>query len=461
MSHPGAAPTVVFLGGYASDMTGTKASYLEGWCRARGQAFLRFDYQGHGRSSGRLADGTIGLWRDDALAVLREGAPGPLLLVGSSMGAWIMLLAALAMPERIQALVGVAAAPDFTEDLLWARLGEEQRARLRGDGVIRLPSGYGEPLPFTWRLVEEGRRHLLLRAPIPLSCPVRLLHGTADAGRSVGDLPAPRGHARQPRRRADPRQGRRAPPLGAPRAGAPRGDRGEPRLTRPLQNRVTPFGDLIRTPARGTLMGNRGRLHDARRQIVRRVASGYRAWVTCRLSFRGRHRTVMTPGRYTELFFLDEATALAAGHRPCGECRRADFLRFREAWLVGNPDRGLDADAPAGAIDRELHRDRLGADGRSLAYPATLASLPDGVFVLGRAAVTPSSSGAGAWSRGPRRGTARPGRGVGASAHGADAPLDGGGHRRGLRARRAREPRGSSVRRKGEGRRAVSDRAPR
>ena len=180
VSHPGAAPTVVFLGGYASDMTGTKASYLEGWCRARGQAFLRFDYQGHGRSSGRLADGTIGLWRDDALAVLRECAPGPLLLVGSSMGAWIMLLAALAMPERIQALVGVASAPDFTEDLLWARLGEEQRARLRRDGVIRLPSGYGEPLPFTWRLVEEGRRHLLLRAPIPLSCPVRLLHGTAD-----------------------------------------------------------------------------------------------------------------------------------------------------------------------------------------------------------------------------------------------------------------------------------------
>jgi hypothetical protein len=146
---------------------------------------------------------------------------------------------------------------------------------------------------------------------------------------------------------------------------------------------VTPFGDLIRTPARGTLMGNRGRLHDARRQIVRRVASGYRAWVTCRLSFRGRHRTVMTPGRYTELFFLDEATALAAGHRPCGECRRADFLRFREAWLVGNPDRGLDADAPAGAIDRELHRDRLGADGRPPTYRATFASLPDGVFVLG------------------------------------------------------------------------------
>jgi pimeloyl-ACP methyl ester carboxylesterase len=179
-AHPGAGPTVVFLGGYASDMTGTKAGHLEGWCRDRGRAFLRFDYQGHGLSSGRLVDGTIGAWRDDALAVLRECTAGPLLLVGSSMGAWIMLLAALAMPERIHALVGVAAAPDFTEDLLWARLGADERAQLRREGVIRLPSSYGEPLPFTWRLVEDGRRHLVLRAPIPLSCPVRLLHGMAD-----------------------------------------------------------------------------------------------------------------------------------------------------------------------------------------------------------------------------------------------------------------------------------------
>jgi hypothetical protein len=149
---------------------------------------------------------------------------------------------------------------------------------------------------------------------------------------------------------------------------------------------VTPFGDLIRTRARGTLMGNRGHLHDAHQRIVRRVASGYRAWVTCRLSFRGRHRTVMAPGRYTELFFLDEATALAAGHRPCGECRRSDFQRFRTAWLAGNPDRGLDGDTPVDAIDRELHRDRLGADGRSLTYPATLDSLPDGVLVAGASA---------------------------------------------------------------------------
>jgi pimeloyl-ACP methyl ester carboxylesterase len=177
---PGAAPTVVFLGGYASDMTGTKARYLEDRCRQRGQAFLRFDYQGHGLSSGRLVDGTIGGWRDDALRVVTECVAGRMVLVGSSMGAWIMLLAARAVPDRVHALVGVAAAPDFTEDLLWAHLGEDQRAALRRDGIIYLPSSYGGPLPFTWRLVEDGRRHLVLRAPIPLACPVRLLHGTAD-----------------------------------------------------------------------------------------------------------------------------------------------------------------------------------------------------------------------------------------------------------------------------------------
>jgi pimeloyl-ACP methyl ester carboxylesterase len=178
--RPGAGPTVAFLGGYASDMTGTKATYLEAWSRARGRAFVRFDYQGHGLSSGRLIDGTIGAWRGDALGVLRECTTGPLLLVGSSMGAWIMTLAALAMPERIHALVGVAAAPDFTEDLLWDRLSDDQRADLHRDGVIHLPSSYGDALPFTWRLVEDGRRHLVLRSPITLPCRVRLLHGTAD-----------------------------------------------------------------------------------------------------------------------------------------------------------------------------------------------------------------------------------------------------------------------------------------
>jgi hypothetical protein len=152
---------------------------------------------------------------------------------------------------------------------------------------------------------------------------------------------------------------------------------------RPLQNRVTPFGDLVATPARGTLMGNRGRLHDDARRIVRRVQSGYRAWVTCVLAFKGRRRTVMTPGRYTELFFLDEATALAAGHRPCGECRREDYRRFKAAWLRGNPERGVGESAPIAALDRELHRDRLGPDGRPPTFVAAWASLPDGVFVAG------------------------------------------------------------------------------
>jgi pimeloyl-ACP methyl ester carboxylesterase len=180
-ASPGTSPTVVFLGGYASDMTGTKARYLEGWCRARGQAFVRFDYRGHGRSSGRLVDGTIGAWRDDALAVIAASTTGPLLLVGSSMGAWIMLLVALALPARVHALVGLAAAPDFTEDLLWATLGAAEREALRRDGVLYRSSPYGEaPMPFTWRLVEEGRRHLLLRSSIPVRCPVRLLHGLAD-----------------------------------------------------------------------------------------------------------------------------------------------------------------------------------------------------------------------------------------------------------------------------------------
>ena len=154
-------------------------------------------------------------------------------------------------------------------------------------------------------------------------------------------------------------------------------------MIRPRQNRVTPFGDLIAVPARGTLMGNRGRLHDPTGRVVRRVASGYRAWVTCLLEFRGRRRPVMAPDRYTELFFLDEATALAAGHRPCGECRREDFRRFRTAWLRGNPDRALEPDALIAAIDRELHRDRLGTDGRARVYAAPRSSLPDGVFVAG------------------------------------------------------------------------------
>jgi hypothetical protein len=168
--------------------------------------------------------------------------------------------------------------------------------------------------------------------------------------------------------------------LTAARRGRPDARGARPR--RPLQNRVTPLGELIATPARGALMGNRGRLHDHDRRIVRRVVRSYRAWVTCLLEFRGRHRAVMAPDRYTELFFLDEATALAAGHRPCGECRRSDYRRFKALWLAANRARGLGTEVQIGAVDHELHRDRLNADGRARTYPARLGSLPEGVFVV-------------------------------------------------------------------------------
>src|SRR5690606_6235599 len=174
-------PGVVFLGGFASDMTGTKATALEAFCRARGQAFLRFDYTGHGQSSGAFEEGTIGRWTADALAALDELTAGPQILVGSSMGGWIMLLVALARPERLAGLVGIAAAPDFTEDLVWAALTPEERETLLRDGAVRRPSAYDpEPYPFTRALIEEGRNHLLLRAPIDITCPVRLLQGMRD-----------------------------------------------------------------------------------------------------------------------------------------------------------------------------------------------------------------------------------------------------------------------------------------
>lgn len=177
----GAGPGVMFLGGFMSDMTGTKATALEAHCRRAGRAFVRFDYSGHGESGGAFRDGTIGAWRDDALAVLDAVASGPQVLVGSSMGGWIMLLVALAWPERIAGLVGVAAAPDFTEDLIWSTLDDETRRRLTETGEISLPCDYDEePYPITMGLIEEGRSHFLLRAPIALDCPIHLLQGMVD-----------------------------------------------------------------------------------------------------------------------------------------------------------------------------------------------------------------------------------------------------------------------------------------
>ena len=177
----GRSPSVVFFGGFSSDMSGSKATHLDAWCRARGQAYLRFDYQGHGASSGRFVDGTIGTWRDDALAVIEGCTEGPLMLVGSSMGAWIMLLAASALGARVRGLVGLAAAPDFTEELVWRQLPAEARVELARTGVIRVPSDYAnEECPVSLVLIEEGREHLLLGASIALECPVRLLHGLDD-----------------------------------------------------------------------------------------------------------------------------------------------------------------------------------------------------------------------------------------------------------------------------------------
>ena len=181
VTTPGRTPGVLFCGGFRSDMTGTKAGALEAACREAGRAYTRFDYLGHGASSGAFTDGTIGRWADDAIAVLDRLAPAPYVVVGSSMGGWIMLLAALARRRRVAGLVGIAAAPDFTETLMWERYDDEVRGTLLSEGRYDEPSVYGEePYPVTLALIEEGRRHLLLGKPIPLTCPVRLLHGMRD-----------------------------------------------------------------------------------------------------------------------------------------------------------------------------------------------------------------------------------------------------------------------------------------
>ena len=144
----------------------------------------------------------------------------------------------------------------------------------------------------------------------------------------------------------------------------------------PLQNRVTPFSEIVAVPERGALMGNRGVLHDDGRHIVR--FSQGRRWIACLTAFKGRRRAPMTPGRYTELFFLDEPTALAAGHRPCHECRRGDSLRFREAWARAA---AADPATPLEAVDRRLHEDRLEAPGRMRRWSAEVGALPGGAMV--------------------------------------------------------------------------------
>lgn len=182
----GVPVTVLFLGGLMSDMTGTKALFLEKLCRDKSWGTVRFDYSGHGQSSGKFRDGTIGAWRRDTLSIIDGCTEGPLVVVGSSMGGWLALLAALARPDRVKGLIGLAPAPDFTERLLWPGMTAAQKHELEQTGEVHIPSEYGDdPHIFTRVLFEEARAHLLLNRPIPLRIPVRLIHGLKD-----NDVPA-------------------------------------------------------------------------------------------------------------------------------------------------------------------------------------------------------------------------------------------------------------------------------
>jgi pimeloyl-ACP methyl ester carboxylesterase len=177
----GKEPGVVFLGGFRSEMTGSKALHLQAWAEATGRAFLRFDYSGHGSSKGEFQDGTISDWAADARSLIEVLTEGPQILVGSSMGGWIALLLARAMPERVAGLVGIAAAPDFTDTLWETELSEAERETLLAEGRLERPSDYSdEPYVFTERLIEDGRHNRVLNVPLQLPFPTRLLQGSED-----------------------------------------------------------------------------------------------------------------------------------------------------------------------------------------------------------------------------------------------------------------------------------------
>ncbi len=181
LAREGRGPAIVWFGGFRSEMKATKAAHLDAWAAREGRAFVRFDYFAHGASSGEWAQATVTRWRDDALAVIDELTQGPLVLVGSSMGGWLACLAALARPERVRAMVLIAPAADFTEALLGPNLPETARAAIARDGVWTAPSAYDPAgYPITRRLIEDGRRHAILGARVPIRCPVRILHGQAD-----------------------------------------------------------------------------------------------------------------------------------------------------------------------------------------------------------------------------------------------------------------------------------------
>lgn len=178
---PGNQPTLVFLPGFGSDMAGDKATHLAAHARSHGLAALRLDYSGHGASEGAFEAGTIGRWCADALAVIDRETRGQLILAGSSMGGWIALLVALARPERVAGLLLVAPAPDFTDWGLWRNFSEAQRETLEREGEVRMPTPWNQELRITRALIEDGRQHMLLGGEIPVACPVRILHGQADA----------------------------------------------------------------------------------------------------------------------------------------------------------------------------------------------------------------------------------------------------------------------------------------
>lgn len=175
-------PLVIFMGGYRSDMNGTKAVYLEAQCRSRGQSFVRFDYSGHGSSDSTFNDGTIGAWKDDALAVFDHvSAGGASVMVGSSMGGWIALLAARDRADQVKGLVGIAAAPDFTEEIYHERLDDTQRRVLNEKGIVHVPNDYSdEPYAYTLSFYQEAQAHLLMNEMQSADYPIRLIQGRKD-----------------------------------------------------------------------------------------------------------------------------------------------------------------------------------------------------------------------------------------------------------------------------------------
>jgi pimeloyl-ACP methyl ester carboxylesterase len=185
-ARAGAAPGLLWLGGFHSDMKGTKAIALDAWAAEQGRACVRFDYSGHGESGGAFIDGTIGRWLEESVAVFGQFCTGPQVVIGSSMGGWMALLLAREIAKRsasrasLAGLVLIAPAPDFTEELMWKGFSAKARREIETKGVWLRPSEYGEPYPITRALIEEGRNHLLLGSAIEVGCPVRILQGAQD-----------------------------------------------------------------------------------------------------------------------------------------------------------------------------------------------------------------------------------------------------------------------------------------